>query len=112
MAAPPASTKTSLQQRLSAHARAHWPQLAGVMVRFRGAFAYVQGQLPNGTPNGDTLPLMRLRYGGSAARWGVAMYLAIKDGYEDAVLPTGAFAGLPEDALDCAAGFYLGDPTG
>jgi len=58
MAAPPTSTKTSLQQRLSAHARTHWPQLADVTVRFRGAFA-----------------------------------------------------GLPEDALDCAAGLYLGDPT-
>jgi hypothetical protein len=66
----------------------------------------LQGELPDG----DTLPLMRLRYGGSAARWGFAMYLASKDGYEDAVLPTGAFAGLPEDSLDCAAGLYLGDP--
>jgi hypothetical protein len=65
MAAPPASTKTSLQQRLSDHARAHWPQLAGVTVRFCGAFAYVEGQLLDG----DTLPLMRLRHGGSAARW-------------------------------------------
>ena len=46
MAAPPASTKTSLQQHLSDHARNHWPQLAGVTVRFRGAFAYVDGQLP------------------------------------------------------------------
>lgn len=55
---------------------------------------------------------MRLRYGGSAARWGFAMYPASEDGYEDAVLPTGAFAGLPEDALDCAAGLYLADPTG
>ncbi len=107
MAAPPASTKTSLQQRLSAHARTQWPQLARVTVRFRGAFAYVDAQLPDG----DTLPLMRLRYGGSAVRWGSAMYLASKDGYEDAVLPTDAFAGLPEDALDCAAGLHLGDPT-
>ena len=32
------------------------------------------------------------------------MYLASKDGYEDAVLSTGAFAGMPEDALNCAAG--------
>jgi len=55
---------------------------------------------------------MRLRYGGSAARWGFAIYLASQDGYEHAVLPTGAFAGLPEDALDCAAGLYLGDPMG
>jgi hypothetical protein len=106
MAAPPASTKASLQQSLSAHRRAHWPQLAKVTVRFRGAFAYVDGQLHNG----ETLPLMRLRYGGSAARWGFAIYLASKDGYQDAVLPTGAFAGAPEDALDCAASLYLGDP--
>ncbi len=76
-------------------------------VRLRGASAYVQGELSDG----DILPLMRLRYDGSAARWGFAMYLASKDGYEDAVLPTGAFAGLPEDALDFAAGLYLGDPT-
>jgi len=107
MAAPPASTKTSLQQRLSARARERWPQLSGVDVRFRGAFAYVTGELPDGEP----MPLMRLRYGGSAARWGFAIYLASKDGYEDSVLPTGFTAGAPEDALDTACGLYLGDPT-
>jgi len=31
MAAPPMSTKTSLQQRLSARARERWPQLAGAL---------------------------------------------------------------------------------
>ena len=66
---------------------------------------------PADLPDGDTLPLMRLRYGGSAARWGFAIYLASKDGYEDSVLPTGDFAGAPEDALDTACGLYLGDPT-
>jgi hypothetical protein len=106
MAAPPASTKTSLQQRLHAHARTHWPQLTAVQTRFRGAFAYVDGQLPDG----ETLPLMRLRYGGSATRWGFAIYLASKERYENAVLPTGEFAGTPEDALDCAAGLYLDAP--
>lgn len=107
MAAPPASTKTSLQQRLSARARQRWPQLDGIDVRFRGAFAYVSGRLPAG----ETIPLMRLRYGGSAARWGFAMYLASKNGYQDSVLQTGQFAGAPEDALDTACGLYLGDPT-
>ena len=53
----------------------------------------------------------RLRYGGSAARWGFAIYLASKGGYQDSVLPTGHFAGAPEDALDTACGLYLGDPT-
>lgn len=76
-------------------------------MRFRASFAYVTGQLPAG----DTIPLMRLRYGGSAARWGFAIYLASKDGYQDSALPTGDLAGAPEDALDCAAGLYLDDPT-
>jgi hypothetical protein len=107
MAAPPTSTKTSLQQRLSARVRQRWPQLAGVDVRFRGAFAYVTAEMPDGV----TMPLMRLRYGGSAARWGFAVYLASKDGYEDSVLPTGDLAGAPEEALDTACGLYLGDPT-
>jgi hypothetical protein len=107
MAGPPASTKTSLQQTLSTRARERWPELAGVDVRFRGAFAYVTGRLTDG----DTLPLMRLRYGGSAARWGFAIYLASKDGYEDSILPTGDFAGTPQDALDTACRLYLDDPT-
>ena len=94
MAAPPASTKTSLQQRLSARARERWPELAGIDVKFRGEFAYVTGRLKDG----DTQPLMRLRYGGSAARWGFAIYLASKDGYQNSAVPTGVFAGAPEDA--------------
>lgn len=99
----PESTKSSLQQRLGTHAMQHWPQLAGVQVRFRGAFAYVSGELTDS----EVLPLCRLRYGGSAARWGFAVYLASRDGYEDSVLPTGGFAGAPEDALDCACELYL-----
>ena len=63
MAGPPDSTRTSLQQRLSARARERWPQLTGVQVRFRGTFAYVTGT----TTDGEDLPLMRLRYGGSAS---------------------------------------------
>ena len=107
MAAPPESTKTSSQQRLSGRARERWPQLAGVDVKFRGQFAYVAGRLPDD----ETLPLMRLRYGGYAASWGSAIYLASKDGYEPAMLHNGQMAGLPEEALDCACGLYLDDPT-
>jgi hypothetical protein len=106
-AAPPASTKTSLQQRLSARARERWPQLDSVDVRFRGAFAYVSGQLPDSGP----VPLMRLRYGGSAARWGFAIHRASHEDYQDSYLPTGFPTGTPEDALDCACGLYLNDPT-
>jgi hypothetical protein len=34
MATPPASTKSSLQQRLTARARTRWPQITEVGVRF------------------------------------------------------------------------------
>ncbi len=99
----PESTKTSLAQRLRAHARDTWPQLSDVTVRYRGPFAYIDGQLPNS----EILPLMRLRYGGSAARWGFAIYLASSNSYQHSALPTGTFAGRPQDALDCACDLYL-----
>ena len=107
MASPPASTKTSLGQRLRERARQRWPQLAGIGVRFRGQFAYVTGKLPDGSE----LPLCRLRYGGYASTWGFAIYRASHDDYQDSFLPSGQPAGTPEEALDCACGLYLGDPT-
>ena len=107
MANPPESTKTSLRQRLAARAAERWPQPAGISVRYHGEFAYVAGQLPDGT----TLPLMRLRYAGSASTWGFAIYRASHDDYEKSVLPSGYPAGPPQEALDCACGLYLGDPT-
>jgi hypothetical protein len=68
----PESTKTSLGQRLRGQARQRWPTLAGVQARFRGRFAYVDGELSSG----DVLPQCRLRYAGSASLWGFAIYLA------------------------------------
>ena len=103
----PESTKISLGQRLRDRQQARWPALARVRTRFRGRFAYVDGELPGG----EVLPLCRLRYAGSASRWGFAIYLASRDGYEDSLLPSGLHAGTPEEALDCACGLYLGDPT-
>jgi hypothetical protein len=103
----PESTKTSLQQRLTARAQERWPALADVQVRFRGRFAYVDGELESG----EVLPLCRLRYAGSASLWGFAIYLASIDGYQDSVLPSGLPVGTPEEALDCACGLYLADPT-
>lgn len=103
MAAPPPSTKASLSQRLGSHARHHWPELDRVEIRFRGQFAYIDGHLPTG----EVLRLCRLRYGGSASRWGFAIYRASHDDYQDNVLPSGQFAGSPEEALDCACSLYL-----
>ena len=104
---PPESTKTSLRQRLQARATERWPQLADLTIRHHGGFAYVNGQLRDGT----TLPLFRLRYGGSANSWGFAIHLASRNGYEDTILPSGYPVGTPEEALDCACGLYLNDPT-
>jgi hypothetical protein len=107
MPTPPESTKISLGQRLRERARQRWPALVTVNVRHRGGFAYVTGELADGT----VLPLCRLRYGGYANRWGFAIYLASKDGYEDSILPSGYPVGTAEEALDCACGLYLNDPT-
>jgi hypothetical protein len=96
-----------LASRLSQHADEHWPDLAAVKIRFRAEFAYVDGDIVDG----PTIPLCRLRYGGSASTWGFAVYLASRDGYEDSMLPSGMFAGAPEEALDCACGLYLSDPN-
>jgi hypothetical protein len=103
----PDNTRQLLLQRLRSRARERWPELRDVTVRYRASFAYVDGI----TAEGEPLPLCRLRYLGSASRWGFAAYLASRDGYEESVLPSGNAAGAPEEALDCACGLYLGDPT-
>jgi len=102
MPAIPESTKTSLAQRLSARARERWPQLAAVHVRYRGQFAYVTGELTNE----EQLPLMRLRYGGSAHRWGTAIHTASTNSYEDQIW----FTGTTEEAFDLVCDLKIG-PT-
>src|SRR5450755_62418 len=98
-AATPESTRISLAQRLRAHAREHWPQLAAVHVRYHGQFAYVAAELTDG----DRLPLMRLRYGGSAHRWGSAIYVAGKDSYEDQIW----FSGAIEEVFDLVCDLHV-----
>jgi hypothetical protein len=107
MAKIPDSTKTSLRQRLDEHARQRWPQLTRVQLRHRAGFTYIDGVLADG----EVLRLCRLRYTGSAHNWSFAIYRASHDDYEDSYLPTGSPVGTAEDALDCACGLYLNDPT-
>ncbi|MBC6459686.1 hypothetical protein HKK72_17575 [Actinomadura sp. HBU206391] len=102
MLAIPASTMTSLGQRLNAHAKTNWPQLVGLNVRYRAQFAYVEGELTDG----EILPLMRLRYGGSAHRWGLAIHQASNNRYEDQIWSTGS----TEEALDLVCGVYVANP--
>lgn len=105
MTPPPQSTKDSLTWRLRHHARDHWPGLAGVHVRFRSNFAYIDGQLPHG----EVIKLCRLRYAGSASTWGFAIYRASHDDYEDSFLPNGLMAGSPSEAFDCACSLYISE---
>ena len=107
MKAPPESTKHSLTVRLNDHARNRWPELAGIDVRFRANFVYINGRHPDAT----VIKLCRLRYGGSAHIWGFAIYQASHDKYQDSFLPTGTHVGTAEEALDCAGGLYLNDHT-
>jgi len=82
MAAIPESTRSSVALRLLDHADQHWPQLHRVQVTSRAGFAYVTGILPDG----EQIPLCRLRYGGSAHSFGFAIYSAARARYQDAVL--------------------------
>jgi hypothetical protein len=102
----PDTIKTTLGDRLEVHRAARWPQLTRLLVRFRSEFAYIDAD-----EDGDIWPLCRLRYTGTPDRWGFAIHLASRDGYEESLLPNGQPAGTPEQAIDCACGLYLGDPT-
>ena len=96
-----------LRQRLNEYARDRWPQLDSVQIRYRAGFAYLDGVLPSG----PVQPLCRLRFTGVLHTWGFAIYLASRDGYQNNILPSGLPVGSPEEALDCACGLYLNDPS-
>lgn len=102
MATIPESTKNSLLQRLSTHAREHWPEIAKVVTRYRAGFAYIDAIVDD-----EQIKLCRLRYAGYANQWNFAIYRASHDDYENAFLPTGHMGGSAEDALDTAAFLYV-----
>jgi hypothetical protein len=102
---PSEHTRLQLELYLNIHAKAAWPQLAGLRVRHRGAFAYIDGALANG----QVLKLMRLCYTGTASRWGFALHDAFSNRYQESLLPTGSGSGTPEDALDTACHLHLAD---
>jgi len=104
----PDQTRSVLARRLQQRRRERWPDITGLNVRYRASFAYITGTT---TEDDEPMPLFRLRYLGSADQWGFAIHLASKDGYEDSILPHGSPIGTPEQALDCACGLYLNDPT-
>jgi hypothetical protein len=104
----PDGARRSLARQLEDRRQQRWPDLGDLQVRYRGDFAYVAGTT---IEDRDPQPLFRLRYLGSPNDWGFAIYLASKDGYQDSILPAGRFTGPPAEALDCACGLYLNDPS-
>ncbi|MET3806181.1 hypothetical protein ABIB25_003190 [Nakamurella sp. UYEF19] len=61
-------------------------------VKFRGGHAYIGGHLLDD----EVLPLMRLKYGGYAASWGFAIYLASKTDTNPRPSPTDKWPAYPK----------------
>lgn len=121
-AAIPLNVQEALRRRLRQHAEDAWKhQCREVVVRFRGAFAYVDAfplhhqVMPGTTPEEqaqiEAMPthLCRLGYLGRADHWAFAFFKYSDERYEPSFLPSGEFAGTPEEAFDCAAQVYLTD---
>lgn len=107
MPVPSARLKTLTAEKLDFYASKRWPQLEEVTIRWHGGYGYVAGFLPGD----EELQLCRLHYLGSDTDWDFALYQASSETYEDAQLPNGHPTGTPQEALDCAAGLYLANPT-
>jgi hypothetical protein len=107
MPVPSARLKTLLAGQLDFYASKRWPQLEEVTIHWHGGYGYVTAFLPGD----EKLPLCRLHYHGSDTDWGFALYQASSETYGEALLPNGRPTGTPDEALDCALGLYLADPT-
>lgn len=116
---PPAA-RYALQARLEKHAQKHWrQQCREVIVRFRGAFAYVDAfprerqHMPSMTAQErarlDAIPLhlCRLRFLGSDLHWEYAFFKYSDEKYELSLGASGSFNATPEQAFDCSARIYL-----
>lgn len=103
----PDLTRYGLKRRLDQRRRERWTDLGDLESRYRGSFAYVTGT----DTDGDPCVPVPAPLPGITRRVGLGIYLSSKDGYQDSVLPHGSPIGTPAQALDCACGLYLNDPT-
>jgi hypothetical protein len=87
-----------------------------VLIRFRGAFAYVDALPLSREPrtqrraNREETPvrLCRLGYLGDNNRWQYAFFKYIDMKYALSLVASGSFEATPEEAFDCSARVYLG----
>lgn len=116
----PPPVRDALRVRLERHVAASWrDRCRGLVVRFRGAFAYIDA-LPSerldppwpgveqvARVDAEPMRLCRLEYLGSTDLWAFAFYKYSDETYEPSIFPSGSFAGSPEEAVDCAGDVYL-----
>jgi hypothetical protein len=116
----PPPVRDALRARLERHVARSWQgRCRGLVVRFRGAFAYIdahpseQIDLPStgveqdARVDAEPTRLCRLEYLGSTDAWAFAFYKHSNEVYEPSIFPSGSFAGSPEEAFDCAGNVYL-----
>jgi hypothetical protein len=104
---PGQKTKTAVTQRIRDHVKRGWPHLGDPVVSFRGQFCYVAARLSR---RSQPSPILRLRYQGSADRWGIGIYRSSSESYTESELPTsfGPKTGTPEQGIDHTFILYAG----
>jgi hypothetical protein len=109
-ATPDQPTRTAVTKRIIAHVQRGWPHLGAPVVRYRGQFCYVAVVLPG---HREPMPILRLRYQGSADQWDIGIYLASDERYTESELPTsfGPKTGTPEQGIDHTFVLYAGPST-
>jgi hypothetical protein len=107
MPAPPRKLKDQVEDDLDHYASQRWPQLEEVTIRWRGSYGYVEGlrhrrRWHPAVP--DRLPRL-------ARRLGIRDLPGQHRDIPGIVPHGGSTTGTPQEALDCACGLYLADPS-
>jgi hypothetical protein len=106
---PDPQTRNAVTARIIAHVTAGWPRLGEPLVRYRGPYCYVAALLPG---HREPMPILRLRWQGSADDWAIAIYKASTGQYSENELPRalGGATGTPERGIDETFILYAGPP--
>lgn len=96
---PDEQTRNAVTRRIIARVAAGWPRLSEPFVRYRGQYCYVAVLLPG---HRDPIPILRLRYQGSADEWAIGIYKASTGQYSENEFPGsfGGATGTPEQGID------------
>jgi hypothetical protein len=118
----PKPVQEALRKRLKQHVAKKWAKaVRGLVVRFRGAYAYVDAfpakrWYAPGTTRAerariDAIPiqLCRLGYLGRSDRWEYAFFAYSSLRYQLSMSASGSFVTTPERAFDGSARVYLED---